>query len=247
MNAQKGETGNYFFEKFMPMAYGIGAAIVICGAMFKIMHWPGAGFMLVLGLSTEALIFFLSAFQPQSSQGGTTSSKDSTTKQLDDMLKKGGIESQLIDNLGKGMKSLAETAAKMNSINDATIATSEYAKTIKETNKSVVELNKSYSSVITAMSDMSSASKDAKEYHTQVQTITKNLGALNTVYELELKDANNHVKAMSKFYTNLSAAAESMTEAAKDTQQFKTELSKLTTNLTNLNKIYGNMLSAMKV
>ena len=52
---------------------------------------------------------------------------------------------------------------------------------------------------------------------------------------------------MGSFYKNLSTAVESMTEAAKDTQQFKTELSKLTTNLTNLNKIYGNMLSAMKV
>lgn len=246
MNAQKGETRNYLFDKLMPMAYGIGAAVVICGAMFKIMHWPGAGFMLVAGLTTEAFIFFLSAFQPQPSTGSV--SKDSnTTKQLDNMLQKGGIESHLIENLGKGMKTLAETASKMSSINDATIATSEYAKNVKEASKSMLDLNKSYSGVITAMSDMSNASKDSKEYHMQVQAITKNLGALNAVYETELKDANNHVKAMGSFYKNLSTAVESMTEAAKDTQQFKMELSKLTTNLTNLNKIYGNMLSAMKV
>lgn len=48
----------------MAKLYGFGAAIVIVGAMFKIMHWPGAGPMLVIGLSTEAVIFFFSAFEP---------------------------------------------------------------------------------------------------------------------------------------------------------------------------------------
>ena len=76
--------------------------------------------------------------------------------------------------------------------------------------------------------------------------MTKNLGALNAVYEMELQDANNHLKAMNKFYGNLSMAMENLTDASKDTEQFKGELSKLTTNLTSLNRIYGSMLTAMK-
>ena len=67
-------------------------------------------------------------------------------------------------------------------------------------------MNKSYASTVAAMSEMSNAANDAKQYHAQVQTITKNLGALNAVYEMELQDANNHLKAMNKFYSNLTNA-----------------------------------------
>ena len=96
------------------------------------------------------------------------------------------------------------------------------------------------------MSGMASAATDAKEYHAQVQSITKNLGSLNAVYEMELSDANNHLKAMNKFYSNLSSAMENMSEASKDTEQFKKQLSQLSGNLTQLNTVYGNMLNAMK-
>ena len=56
--------GSKGWKKFMAKLYGIGAAVVIVGAIFKIMHWPGAGPMLVAGLGTEAVIFFFSAFEP---------------------------------------------------------------------------------------------------------------------------------------------------------------------------------------
>ncbi len=64
MSAKKGGSSDFFYNRVMPFIYGVGAAIVIVGAMFKIMHWPGAGFMLVVGLSTEAFIFLMSAFAP---------------------------------------------------------------------------------------------------------------------------------------------------------------------------------------
>ena len=96
------------------------------------------------------------------------------------------------------------------------------------------------------MSGMADAATDAKEYHAQVQNLTKNLGSLNAVYEMELQDANNHLKAMNKFYGNLSSAMGNMAEASKDTDQFKNQLAKLSGNLTQLNGVYGNMLTAMK-
>jgi len=52
------------WKNFMAKLYGIGAAIVIVGALFKIQHWQGAGIMLTVGLLTEAVIFFFSAFEP---------------------------------------------------------------------------------------------------------------------------------------------------------------------------------------
>lgn len=107
-------------------------------------------------------------------------------------------------------------------------------------------MNKSYASTVNAMSEMADASKDAKEYHGQVQNVTKNLGALNAVYEMELQDANSHLKAMNKFYTNLTGAMDGMSKVGENTQQFTSELNKLTGNITSLNKVYGSMLSAMK-
>src|SRR6476646_2281970 len=56
---------SFLYESLMPKIYGLGAAVVIVGALFKIEHWNGADIMLIVGLGTEAVIFFLSAFQPQ--------------------------------------------------------------------------------------------------------------------------------------------------------------------------------------
>ena len=107
-------------------------------------------------------------------------------------------------------------------------------------------MNKSYATTATALSDMANASKDAKEYHSQVQNVTKNLGALNAVYEMELQDANSHVKAMNKFYSNVTSAMEGMAEAAKNTDAFRQGMTSLNNNITSLNKVYGNMLAAMR-
>ena len=99
---------------------------------------------------------------------------------------------------------------------------------------------------MTAMSEMATASKDTKEYHDQVKNVTKNLGALNAVYEMELQDANSHVKAMQRFYGNVATVMDSMEKAGKESEQFSGQLKKLTGNLSSLNNIYGSMLTAMR-
>lgn len=269
MSNKKGGFQEMFFKIVMPKIYGFGAAIVIVGAMFKILHIPGSGIMLGVGLSVEALIFFFSAFEPphqevdwskvypelsEDFEGdarprkkiAATTAGSGTSQQLDKVLEEGKIGPELVKSLGDGMKNMAESAKQMANLSNAAVATNDYANNVKQASKSLLEMNKSYDSTVKAMADMSKASVDAKEYHSQVQAVTKNLGALNAVYEMELQDANNHVKAMNKFYSNLTTAIESMTEASKDTAQFKDEVKNLTNNLSQLNKVYGNMLSAMK-
>ncbi|MDN5204022.1 gliding motility protein GldL [Fulvivirgaceae bacterium BMA10] len=267
MSRKKGGFSELFYSTIMPKIYGIGAAVVIVGAMFKILHLPGADPMLVVGLTTEAIIFFFSAFEPKhfepdwskvypelgedydgpapnrATQG---SGNGSVTKKLDHMLESSKIGPELIDSLGKGMRNIADSAQKMSNLSSAAVATDEYAKNVQNASRSLIDMNKSYASTVSAMSEMTSASKDAKEYHSQVQSVTKNLSALNAVYEMELQDANSHLKAMNKFYSNVSAAMESMAEASRETEKFKNEMSSLTTNLTSLNTVYGNMLTAMK-
>lgn len=269
MSAKKGGFQELLFTTIMPKVYGIGAAVVIVGAMFKILHLPGAGEMLGVGLTTEAIIFFLSAFEPkhpeldwskvypelsddydgpraQPRAAISSGAQGGTAQKMDEMLAKAKVGPELIESLGKGMMSMAESAKKMSNLSDAAVATSEYANNVKSASKSLVEMNKSYATTAESMSAMANASKDAAEFHTQVQNVTKNLGALNAVYEMELKDANNHVKAMNKFYANVTTAMEGMAEAAKDTENFRTGMTKLNTNITSLNSIYGNMLAAMR-
>lgn len=266
--SKKGGFQELLFSTIMPKIYGIGAAIVIVGAMFKISHWPGATAMLVIGLTTEAVIFFLSSFEPKhreidwskvypeladdydgppaTTRKVSTGNNSGVSAGMDKMLADAKVGPELIKSLGDGMRNLADSAKKMSQLGDAALVTNEYAKNVKTASNSLVEMNKSYASSMEAMSAMAQASKDTKEYHTQVQNVTKSLGALNAVYEMELKDAQGHVKSMNKFYSNLTQALESMGEAGKETSAFQKELNSLTTNIASLNKVYGNMLSAMK-
>jgi gliding motility-associated protein GldL len=267
MSKKKGGFTELLYKTIMPKVYGIGAAVVIIGALFKILHMPGADEMLMIGLSVEAGIFFLSAFEPPhnevdwskvypelaeeyeapavapriSNKGGA-----SLTQQLDVSLEKAKIGPELLENLGKGLNNLAESAKKMNTLSDAAVATNEYAKNVQSASKSLSEMNKSYDVAIKAVSSMADASKDAGEYHSQVQKVTKNLAALNSVYEMELKDADAHVKNMNKFYESLTGAMQGLSKVGDNTAKFTGELGKLTDNLTALNKVYGSMLTAMK-
>jgi gliding motility-associated protein GldL len=260
--------GNFMYDVVMPKVYGIGAAVVIIGALFKILHWKGADVMLMVGLGTEALIFFLSAFQPnpkdvdwslvypELSEGydpSTNSNKfveqgNSTglTRKLDDMLKDANVTPEAINSLGQGLNRLSTTTQQLSQLGDATSATDEYTTKVRSAAQSLERINEAYGKTAQAMTAMADATSDAKEYHLQVQNVTKNLGALNAVYEMELQDANTHLKSMNKFYGTLSQAMENLTEAGKETEQFKQEVTSLTTNLSSLNRVYGNMLNAMR-
>lgn len=269
MSRKKGGFAELMFKTIMPKIYGIGAAVVIIGAMFKILHLEGANEMLMIGLTTEAVIFFLSAFEPPHSEpdwskvypelaedydgapakariSNKAGAGASPTQELDKMMEKAKIGPELIESLGKGMRNMADSASKMSNLADAAVATNDYANNVKTASKSLSEMNKSYATTAQAMTQMADATKDSKEYHAQVQAVTKNLGALNAVYEMELKDADSHVKAMNKFYTNMAGALEGMTKAGEKTKSFANELDKLTGNLTSLNRVYGNMLTAMR-
>lgn len=254
---------SFLYDVLMPKIYGLGAAVVIIGALFKIQHWEGADIMLIVGLGTEAIIFALSAFQPaphdtdwslvypQLADGyaggpGEDNTGTGLTRKLDDMLKDANVTPTTINSLGDGLRRLSDSTEKMADLGDATVATQDYTTKIRSASSSLERINEAYTSTVEAMSQMAAASADAREYHEQVQNITKNLAALNAVYEMELTDANKHMSSLNKFYGTLSVAMENMVDASKDTEQFKNEVSKLTGNLHSLNTVYGNMLNAMR-
>jgi gliding motility-associated protein GldL len=268
MANKKGGLATLLYGTIMPKIYGIGAAVVIVGALFKIEHWNGANEMLIIGLGTEALIFILSAFEPKHAEidwskvypelaedyeapahtAPRISNKpaDSPLLKIDEMLKTAKVDQNLLDNLGKGLTNLATSASQMSNLSNAAVATNEYAKNVQAASTALTEMNKSYGVAMTAVKAMSDASKDTSEYHKQVQAVTKNLAALNTVYEMELKDADAHAKNMTKFYESLTGAMQGLTKVGDNTAKFTSELNSLTGNITALNKVYGSMLTAMK-
>ena len=75
----------------------------------------------------------------------------------------------------------------------------------------------------------------------------KNLAALNANYELQLQDSANHLKQTSRFYDGIHALMENLNSSMEDTKKYKDEVAKLARNLSSLNTVYGNMLSAMNM
>ncbi|CAN1577032.1 GldL_gliding, gliding motility-associated protein GldL [Spirosomataceae bacterium] len=260
-----------FWDKYIPFFYSIGAAIVILGAMGKIMHYDWAGWMLPIGLGTEVVIFVIYALQsflrptveyqwekvyPElsaESKGELPTRSTSVvpaglglTAKMDDMLANAKITPDIFDGLKSSFQNLSNSVSNMGEIASATVATNEFSSKVKDASSKIGDLSSSLGQTINSITSMGDASRDAQEYKTQFQKIAQNLGALNAVYEIELQDTNRHLKSMNSFYGNLSTAMSDMQDASKDTQQFKSELNKLTNNLASLNNVYGSMLSAMK-
>lgn len=263
---------NFFWDRLVPTIYSAGAAVVVLGAMAKIQHITSLGWLLTAGLIIEAVIFALYACQsflfpvastdyewervyPELAKdfkgearkaAASQPTGNGLTANMDQMLAQAKVTPDVFEKLGTGFRSLSDTVSKMRDLTEATVATNEYARNVKDASQSITNMNKSYGTAITAMNAMADATTDAKEYRAQFLKVTQSMGALNAVYELELQDTNKHLKAMNAFYGNLSAAMQNMADASRDTQQFKSELAKLTNNLTSLNSVYGSMLTAMR-
>lgn len=223
------------YKNFMAKLYGWGAAVVIVGALFKILHWPGANVMLMVGMFTEAVIFFLSAFEPphvefnwalvypelatgdeeveptkrekkKAVQGATA------TQQLDKMLEDAKIGPELIESLATGMRNLSENANKLAGVSDAAVATDSYVSNLTKAAESVRNLSLKYDKVASSLETDANAS---------------------TSYVEGLKRATNAINQMASAY--------------EQTTTYKAEMDKLTNNIAALSKVYGNMLAAMGV
>ncbi|MCB0516043.1 MAG: gliding motility protein GldL [Chitinophagales bacterium] len=237
---------------------GVGAAFIIIGALFKILHWPYANEILTYAMIGEASIFLMQAiFQPidyrwervyPELEGGEAISRASSgglTQKLDQSLASAKIGDDLINSLGANLRTLGDNIGKLTSVADTAGATQEYAANAKAAAAALSDVKTAYSHAANIANDLTAATEGTRAYHEQVQLVSKNLAALNAVYELELQDTNNHLKAMNKFYGNLTGAINNLNESVEDTKVYKEQLSKLSKNLTSLNNVYGSMLSAM--
>ncbi|MDR2037946.1 MAG: gliding motility protein GldL [Bacteroidales bacterium] len=266
------------WKKFMAKLYGIGAAVVIVGALFKIQHWPGAGIMLSVGLLTEAIIFFFSAFEPMHEEldwtlvypelAGMTdpdelegvkevSRNSEAIERFDDLMGGlGGVDPALIKSLSSSFEKLNSTASTISDISQATVATDKYVKNVGAAAESVGAISSAFqqsaaglqqtaSNLNASSAALASIGENGKNYATQLEGMNKNLSALNAVYELQLRDTNEHMQQSKAVYGNMGQMLEDMKSSVEETHRYREEMSNLNKNLASLNTIYGNMLSAM--
>ena len=244
-------------EKLVNIVVCIGAAVVIFGAWQKITHQRLADFFLTAGLLTESLIFIIYAFLPP--PGGEMhalaealpklagiGSGNPSLQQMDKLMQEADITPTNLARLSDGFKKFGSTVEKISDVSGALAATTDYTNKTKEAVVALDSMKNAYQGATATLSHFNNAAESTKQFHGQVQVLTKNLGSLNTLYELELQDSNNHLKAMNSFYSNLAQASEAMNGSVADAKKTQEQVALLAKNLGNLNHVYGNMLSAMQ-
>ncbi len=320
------------YRNFMAKVYGLGASVVLIGALFKINHYPGADIMLIIGLGTEAFIFFFSAWEPphvepdwslvypelggmyHGVKGSDLNERKSPTQRLDEMLEKAQIDNETIGRLGDGLEKMSDNVVKLADLSDAATATNdftsnlqtaavsakefgdivskdldatssygeslsnvadgakslsnayleaadilksdldtteEFSSSVKEATSSANSLAESYakSSEILSKSvaalDFTAVEGDA--YNEQLRRISENLAALNTIYEIQLQGTNKAVESTDKLPAAMGAFLDRLEASTASTTEFTDQMATLTNRMTSLNKVYGNMLTAMNI
>lgn len=245
-------------SKWVDVGVSFGAALVIWGALRKITHAADADTWLWIGLTTEAIIFamygILYAVYPpikdtthDEEQFAVAGAKTRAGfAAMDKMLMDADITPDTMKRLGDGFKQLNTTVGGMNNINDSIAATSDFAVKTREVTGQLEKVKDAYMTAASSVGAFNQATEGAKGFHEQIQVLTKNLSSLNTIYELELQESNNHLKALNAFYGKLSETSAQMLHSAEDAKKVQEQIGNLATNLGRLNSIYGNMLTAMQ-
>ena len=189
----------------------------------------------------------------------------SVVEQLDNMLADAKIEPDLIESLGTGLKNLSKGAGQMGDLTGATAANEELVANMKNASGKVGELSNAYDSaseaVLGKVGQLSDAYDSAAEsllglagdkdsgnqMGEQIQKVSGNLAALNNVYEMQLKGASEHLQVTEQMYSGINELMTNLHGSLDDTKKYKETMSELSGNLSALNTVYGNMLSAMNV
>ncbi len=283
MAKQKKELGKFQkflaskkYKTFMGYLYGWGASIVMVGAYFKLTHIPGADAMLAIGLGVEALIFFMSAFEPQhmeyawdnvfveldedwdgvertqfatTNAGGKSGQPVSDVEEamLSKMFEKMNVSEDTFKKLGRGIDRLAENAGQMADISNAMAATTNYANAMDRATKSISDFSTAYVETNQKLSDsLGKLDFSALDANT-IKKVASSMQSLNSIYELQLQGAEQTSAASRALTETMNKYMDNLNASSKNAGQLNEQLSQLSQRLTALNNVYGGMLSAMNI
>jgi gliding motility-associated protein GldL len=244
------------FLTLIDVLVSAGAAVIIFAAWAKLTHQSYADALLTVGMWTETAIFLIYAaiewIKPKHHEEDdevpalALATGNPALQSMDKMLQEADITPANLKRLGEGFNKLGSTVNGISEVSDVVKSTSDFGAKTKEATAAMSSMSTQFSNSATTMASFNNASESAKGFHEQVQVLTKNLGSLNTIYELELKESNNHLKALNGFYGKMAEASQSMMSSVDDANKAKEQIGLLANNLNKLNSVYGNMLSAMQ-
>lgn len=259
-------TQTHAWKNFMAKLYGIGASVVIIGALFKIMHWPGAGIMLMAGLGTEAVIFFFSAFEPiheeidwslvypelagiaeddeievsDKKKQQQVSSGNAMVK-FDEMLEKAG-GANLFAKFGTNLEKLSTTVTELKDVSNATVATNEFTENMKNASGSVNKLSKTYNDSAENFTKASNQLTDS--YKQSSESLSYSVTSLSDAYSKSTQkvetSSNEFVTAYKKLTDNMSIDFSALKSGNKE---YSENVSSLNKNLAALNAIFEMQLN----
>ena len=243
------------FLTLIDVLVSAGAAVIIFAAWAKLTHQSYADIMLTIGMWTETAIFLVYAIiewvkpkhhEEDDQPGDVALAGNPSLDSMDKMMQQADITPTNLKKLGEGFQKLQSTVGNMHEIGDVVKNTGDFSNKTKEATAAMGSMSTAFSSSAATMSSFSNASESAKGFHEQVQVLTKNLGSLNTIYELEFRESTKQLKTLNSFYGKLAEASQTMVGTVEDAGKAKEQISVLATNLGKLNSVYGNMLSAMQ-
>jgi gliding motility-associated protein GldL len=245
------------FLTLIDVLVSAGAAVIIFAAWAKLTHKSYADMMLTVGMWTETAIFLVYAIiewvKPKKHEEDMQPGDEEVAvvgnpalQSMDKMLMEADITPANLKRLGDNFQKLGTTVSQIGEVGDVVKSTSDFSAKTKEATSAMSSLRDAYTTSANTMSSFNDAADSAKGFHTQVQVLTKNLGSLNTIYELELNESNNHLKTLNSFYGKMAEASQVMMDTVGDAERAKEQVGTLANNLGKLNQVYGNMLSAMQ-
>lgn len=242
------------FLTLIDVLVSAGAAVIIFAAWAKLTHKSYADVMLTTGMWTETAIFLVYAaiewIKPKSHEEDEVAAAPALAgnplASMDKMMQDAEITPSNLKKLSESFTKLGGTVANIADVSEVVKNTSDFGAKTKEATTAIGSMSAAFTASANTMSSFNTASESAKGFHEQVQGLTKNLSSLNTIYELELKEANNHLKSLNNFYGKLNEASAAMMTSVDDANKAKDQISALAGNLSRLNAVYGNMLSAMQ-
>ena len=262
------------YKTFMGYLSGWGAAVVMVGAYFKLTHIPGADFMLALGLGIEAIIFFMSAFEPQHVEyawdnvfveleedwdgqtrtqfattggGGKSVPSSAEDAMLSKMFEKMNVSEETFQKIGKGLDKLAQNAGQMADISNAMAATTNYANAMDRATKSISDFSSAYVETNQKLSDsLGKLDFSALDANT-IKKVASSMQSLNSIYELQLQGAEQTSAASKKLTETMNQYMDNLTASSQNAGQLNQQLTQLSQRLSALNNVYGGMLSAMNI
>ena len=187
-------------KKMFNMAYGIGAAIVIVGALFKIQHWPYGSLILTIGMVVEAIVFFISAFDaveedldwtkvyPElgDAEGEGAGVNGMLSQKLDNLLQEAQVDTQLMTNLGNSIKSFHTAAEGLSVASESISSTAKYNEQVELAATQMESLNGLYQVQMensNKQSELNNAMvENSERLKEQMESLASNLSSLNGVY-----------------------------------------------------------------